>query len=365
MAFRLRVKNFQSIEDASLDVDGLTVVTGPNNSGKTAMIRAVYGAFTNARGNKYVRYGKDSCEVRLDFSDGRTLVWEKGAKVNRYQLDGKDLNKVGQGAPPEVSTLGVLPVEAAGREIWPQFAHQFVGQVFLIDEPGSVLAEAVSDVNRVGVLNEALRNAQSDRRTAASDLKLRQEDAAKHEAVVAKYDGLDGALSLAREVETLRSDLAKDRARLDEAKRLRDRLRAAESEVAKLAPVRSLGSVEDASLQKATKAESALGWVRSASARLAAALKTRQSASEAVEAVRATAIPDLDVSALVRQLDAALSVRQTARSATSTVAAVRREAGDVERELSEARTVLSSVLEEAGVCPTCGSETHDEGIAHD
>lgn len=357
MAFRLRVKNFQSIEDASLEVDGLTVVTGPNNSGKTAMIRAVYGAFTNARGNKYVRHGKASCEVRLDFSDGRTLVWEKGAKVNRYQLDGKDLNKVGQGAPPETSSLGVLPVEAAGREIWPQFAHQFVGQVFLIDEPGSVLAEAVSDVNRVGVLNEALRNAQSDRRTASSDLKLRQEDAAKHEAVVAKYDGLDDALSLAREVETLRADLAKDRARLDEVKRLRDRLRAAEAEVAKLSPVRSLGSVDDTLLRKAIKAESALEWVRSASSRFATALKTQQSAREAVEIARATEVPDLDASSLVRQLDAAILSRKVVRSSFSTVVAVRREAEEVERELAEARTVLSDLLEEAGVCPTCGSET--------
>ncbi len=40
---KVRVKNFQSIREAEVEVKGLTVITGPNNSGKTAFMRAVKG----------------------------------------------------------------------------------------------------------------------------------------------------------------------------------------------------------------------------------------------------------------------------------------------------------------------------------
>ena len=359
MPFRLRVKNFQSIEDASLDVDGLTVVTGPNNSGKTAMIRAVYGAFTNARGTKYVRHGKASCEVSLDFADGRSLVWEKGEKVNRYVLDGKTLNKVGQGAPPEMTSLGVLPVEASGRELWPQFAHQFVGQVFLIDEPGSVLAEAIADVTRVGVLNEALRNAQSDRRTAASDLKLRQADVSKHEAAAKKFDGLDDALKLASEVDAVRADLAALQRQLDEARRLRDRLRQAQAEVTRLSPVRDHGAVDDAPLAKATKAEAALGWVRTAARRWVQAQEAHASAQRAVGAARQIQLPHWDSGILAKWLEASALARKHATYLQS-VQSLQLESGDAEKLVAASTDDLSTLLAEAGVCPTCGSETHDE-----
>ena len=34
--------NFQSLKDVTAVIDGMTVVTGPNNSGKTALMRAVF-----------------------------------------------------------------------------------------------------------------------------------------------------------------------------------------------------------------------------------------------------------------------------------------------------------------------------------
>lgn len=327
----------------------------------TSLCRATYGAFTNARGNKYVRHGKESCEVRLDFPDGRSLVWEKGAKVNRYELDGKALNKVGQGAPPEVASLGVQPVEAAGRELWPQFAHQFVGQVFLLDEPGSVLAEAISDVARVGVLNEALRNSQSDRRTAGSELKLRVEDVGKHEVAVRKFDGLDGVLALVHEVEAEREHISQLRLRLSGVERLRDRLRAAEDEVARLAPVRDMGSdLEDAPLTKTVKADAALDWVRSAIRRLAFAVSAHDEARHYFEATGKTTFPSLDVGDSVGQLGVVSTLLSTLSSRGKSVSLLSAEVSTVATDLSVSQSDLSELLATAGACPTCGSETHHE-----
>ena len=78
---RVRVRNFQSIVDAEIVVDGLTVVTGQNNSGKTAVMRAVHGVFTNASGNALVRHGEDHLSVDLDFGEVKEVRWEKGPKI--------------------------------------------------------------------------------------------------------------------------------------------------------------------------------------------------------------------------------------------------------------------------------------------
>ena len=114
--FTLRIQDFQSLKDVEIEVQGLTVVTGQNNSGKSACVRAAFGAFTNTPGTKYVRHGAEHTSVSMEFSDGQILKWEKGSGVNRYTLNGKVLNKVGRSAPEEISCLGVQPLSVGGVE---------------------------------------------------------------------------------------------------------------------------------------------------------------------------------------------------------------------------------------------------------
>ena len=215
----------------------------------SAMLRAVHGVFTNARGTKYVRHGRDQCSVTLTFGDGRTVTWEKGEKVNRYTVDGKVLDKVGSGVPVEVESFGVVPITASGREIWPQFAPQFTGQVFLLDQPGSVLAESVADVSRVGVLNEALRNTQSDKRALSSELKVRLGDVARYEAQEASYAGLDTVEALAQEAEALHGQVADLQRQLEGVITLRDSLTVLSQTLLDLRPVEGVevpGGVDEA-----------------------------------------------------------------------------------------------------------------------
>jgi hypothetical protein len=198
MAVEVRIKNFQSIEDATLVVDGLTVITGINNSGKTAAIRAIKGVFTNPPAGALVRHGCAYLSVTLVFDDGTTVTWEKGWEkpnqkgktINRYLLNGKELAGVGSGVPPEVEDLGVKEVRAASDRIWPQIADQFDGSLFLVNRPGSATAEALSDVERVGSLTAALKASEKDKRSVDSELKIRRKDVQEQTEELSKYDGL-------------------------------------------------------------------------------------------------------------------------------------------------------------------------------
>jgi len=205
MPVRVRIKNFQSIADADLQISGFVIITGPNNSGKTAVLRAIRGVFTNPPAGPLLRSGACYLSVHLTFDDGTDIIWEKGWEkpfqkgpgVNRYILNGQTLSSVGRKVPPEIEDLGVRSIQAASHCIWPQVASQFTGQLFLVNRPGSAIAEALSDVSRVGQLTAAMRLSESERRTADNELRVRRKDVKALTSEVAKYDGLEGVRALA------------------------------------------------------------------------------------------------------------------------------------------------------------------------
>jgi energy-coupling factor transporter ATP-binding protein EcfA2 len=239
VSVRIRVRNFQSIEDAEIEVSGFTVVTGQNNSGKTALMRAVRGVFENSGGDAFVRYGTDVLAVHLEFDDAE-VTWTKGPKVKpTYVVGGKTINP-GRSVPAEVASLGIVPVQAGSGEAWPQIAPQFTGQVFLLDLPGSAIAEVVSDVDRVSKLTEALRYAESDKRSANTDLKLRRKDRDEAQAEVQRFDGLDAAAVVYDAAARSLSDAQDASTNLEDVRVVAERLRTSASRVAALAGVSSV-----------------------------------------------------------------------------------------------------------------------------
>lgn len=397
MAVKIRVQNFQSIQDSEIEVSGLTVITGSNNGGKSALHRAVFGAVTNARGTKFVRYGEDQCTVTLTFGDGRTLVWEKGEKINSYTVDGKTFNKVGSGAPPaEVQSLGITPIEAAGRELWPQFAHQFTGQVFLLDQPGSVLAESIADVTRVGVLNEALRNTQSERRAQGAELKVRVSDVAKLETLESTYSGLDTVEVLTREAEALdrevgtlqeqlatttslrddietftdavgeflpvrwiemptgAEDLLADIKTLGEIQELSHKLNAAHAVQAQFSPVATITIPDESLVVRAEKVAQALTTIRGLRDQMAPLTEVVR---HGVQIREALSIPLLDEGATLGQMQTLDGYRQLQRdiaARTKLSEDLHIEATALENQYEDALHEVRDLLGGVGDCPICG-----------
>lgn len=208
MTTKVSIKDFQSIEKADLEISGFTVITGKNNSGKSAVQRAIRGVFQNTRGHAFVRHGKPHSEVSLSFEDGNSVTWLKGKKENKYIINGKEFDKVGSGTPEELEDFMVQPITAGGREIWSQFAPQFTGQVFLLSETGSVLAEAISDVERVQTLNNAMKQSERDKRSANSTLKVRKKDEKALQQDLEHYVGLEALGLLLDTIERLEEKVA-------------------------------------------------------------------------------------------------------------------------------------------------------------
>lgn len=259
---RVKIQNFQSLESVDFVIDGLTVITGANNAGKSATLRAIRGLFQNSRNAKqFVRHGAAQSDVVLDLGD-HTVRWEKSEKVNRYTVDGKVLDKVGAGVPPEVAALGVMPVKVGDLILWPQIADQFTGQVFLVDQPGSVVAEAISDTERVAKLNGALRASESDRRTVQQTLKIRRQDLNHAQDRVQRYAGLDNVLARVTHLETDQRGLAVQESQINILRSLLVRYRDIVSRRDSLAGILTVSLPDPTSVANSRKNYLALsGWV--------------------------------------------------------------------------------------------------------
>lgn len=200
----IEVRNFQSIERAVVRVEGFTALVGRSNIGKSALVRAVKSALTGAPVTDLIRHSVScprrlrkakscNCSVSVHIkADGFDLLWEKGDPVNRYTFNGVVYDKVAQGTPDFLLSY-FAPVKVGDDKVLLQIADQFT-PIFLLNQTGTVVADVLSDVARLDRINVAMRNAEKDRREAASTRKVREKDVIELEAQLAPFDGLDGAV---------------------------------------------------------------------------------------------------------------------------------------------------------------------------
>lgn len=398
MPVKIRIRNFQSIKDATLVVDRLTTITGPNNSGKSAAFRAARAPFVNLKGHKFVRHGADKAIVEIDFGDGHTLYWEKGEKAKpMYRIDGGQPVYPGNAVPAELAALGVMPITVGAGDIWPQVAPQVDGQVFLLNQPGSLLAEIVADVDRVGQLNRALASAEKDKRSATAELKVRRVDEARQTKEVEAFNGLDAALDRVAAAEQRLVQVGKVAKAIEGTTALRDRLAQARGTVASLAGIEQVALPQDDLLAPILDDQNRLALLNGLRDRLAASratvgsllgiedialpgeaefaeLRSRESERAALnglhdrlvkaraEVERLGGIEALAVAvdtALVEKVKAATAVLDGLKARWT---AVREQVARTEDELAQAEANAEAAAQEARAilgdlreCPTCGA----------
>lgn len=229
------IKGFQSIEEVSLTIDGFAALVGRSNIGKSAIVRAVQSALTNALGTDFVRHGefcsrrirgtkkcKCQCSVHLK-TTGFDLLWEKGDEVNQYTFNGEVYSKVDRGIPDFLKDFSLVKVGDKKQLV--QVAEQSE-PIFLLNQPGTVVADVLADVAKLDEINLAMADAEKDRKEAASTLKVRERDVVELTMTLQFYDGLDDPVQRVKVVSqdfTAIEGLVRQKDRLDGFyERLRD-----------------------------------------------------------------------------------------------------------------------------------------------
>lgn len=180
---KVQVKNFQAIKDVTIEGEGLIVMTGPSNRGKSSLLRAIEMAIFGAAGDAFIRDGEAFTSVGI-VDTGLTLKWRKVAagktKPNlqtAMEINGTPYTKLGKEHSELTEPLGFREVRTRDGKtrLRPQVANQH-DPMFLITETETTIAEVLKELGRADIVTEAQKKAKSDKREKESYQKVREED---------------------------------------------------------------------------------------------------------------------------------------------------------------------------------------------
>lgn len=158
----IHIKNFQSIEDATIMLGRLTVLVGPGDVGKSAALRALRAATLNEGDDADIRHGASRCEVELSFEDGMSITWWKDRrKGGCYRMgysreESTEYTKTGGVVPDAVAEwlgVGLIEIDAT-TELTPQLSDQH-DPPFIIWETGSKRARILGKATRLDMVVSA------------------------------------------------------------------------------------------------------------------------------------------------------------------------------------------------------------------
>ncbi len=163
MLKKITLKNYMShaltvIEPAA----GLTVLIGPNNCGKSAVVSALQTLCGNEKGSYMVRHNEKDCQVIVETDDGHTIEWFRKKGVPGYVLDGEPVHRVKKDILEQIQDVlrlpKVIPTDAPdAAERREAFDIHFATQkapIFLLDEPPSRAALFFASASDAALLVE-------------------------------------------------------------------------------------------------------------------------------------------------------------------------------------------------------------------
>lgn len=363
MITKVILENFQNHGHLELEMGPLTTLSGPSNSGKSAVLRALAGLLRNDSAGMLVQEGKKSLKVSVFLDDGSSVVWEKGTSKNNYYLTDVEGNttefiKVGASVPEDVMKhlrIGPITLED-GTKVNINLHEQQEPPFLLMDTPGHV-AKITGELTSAGKLFNAAN--EGNRRTKEIK-KLKTLRASDLADLRSEQDKLHGVRDQLQELAS--AEAAAGRAA--EASRTATAMRNLQATY-----MSSLGQLEEQKkiLDAVSKVDQvdlskleALEAAKTALQNLSQQHKTLRAQEEQAQATidKFSDFPEVDLT-LIERLDAAAKQLRGLSSEYKTHATALERA---EAEAQQATQDLESVqqqIAEIPTCPTCGQEVHD------
>lgn len=201
MLRRLILKNFQSHKLSKLTFsEGVNVIVGATDSGKSAIIRALrYITRNKPDGTEFIREGKETCRVVLR-TDENSVTRQRSKSNNVYKLNEHTLTAFGREVPEEIQS--VLNIQELN------FQEQMDSPFLLKDTPGSV-ASHFNTIAHLDKIDLALSNVNSKIRKLNTDEKYCTEQIQQKREQLEELPDLETFEKELIELETLEKDYNK------------------------------------------------------------------------------------------------------------------------------------------------------------
>jgi len=238
MITKLILENFMAHERTELSLGpGVTALTGPNNTGKSAVVEALRCVATNPAPRNYIRHGAKEARVTVELADGTRVVWVRRKASAGYELwapgaeEPEEYWKFGRTPPDDV--LNALRLDVVGLEGGKEIDVHIGNQrepIFLLNRPDSdaaaFFAASTESAHLLAMQNLLKRRTQ--------DAARRERDLEERRDMLAPLPDIGLALETARDLERTAARLQVEipaieahRERMERTGRERDRRSAA------------------------------------------------------------------------------------------------------------------------------------------
>lgn len=351
MITKVHLKNFQAHKNRVLEfTEGVNIIRGSSDSGKSAIIRAMIACITGKDFNAaYQTWGtKGPMEVTIEI-DGHVITRGRDAKSNYYILDGKKFAALRGECPQEISDIFNIGAD--------QLNSQYESFYLLSETAGGVAKkiQAVCDLDSIARISKAASQAASH---ANSEETIIERTLSSLEP---KLQKLDDVVILRRRYQRLverREYLQEQDAILSSYERLKDgyaKLKAYENlaRAAILRPEFNECTALDASIKKH----------RSEFEQLLKLRKNIDRISEKIKKVSSIASVFSELSAMKNDAEQSMQMLTLIEKKLDNFERLKIKYTNVKRNLIKSRKELSEVLSERDeifkeikICPLCGAE---------
>jgi len=178
----LKIRNYQSIRRADLELGQFTILIGESDIGKSAVIRAIEALVINRPGKDFISHGQKSTGVSIQFEDHVSPVsWIKTAS-STYKVDDLEFEKTGRTVPEEISAIVRLGSIDVGSVNFNVNIHKQMDLPYLVMESGPSRAKVLGELSGVNTIFLAIQevrklelNAKRLQSTRLSDLEIAKE----------------------------------------------------------------------------------------------------------------------------------------------------------------------------------------------
>ncbi|HOK63609.1 MAG TPA: AAA family ATPase, partial [Soehngenia sp.] len=217
---KLILENFQSHKYSELVFnEGMNVIIGPSDSGKSAIIRALkWVLYNEPAGDYFIRENENQCSVTIHTNDGFILKRYRTRSKNGYSLtypNGEELifEGIGSSVPDEIiDTIGIRKIQLDSDESASINIGEQLEGPFLLSEKTSTRANAIGRLVGVNILDDAIKETVKDIKNINSRKKNLEESLDNINSELESYIYLDELSSIYNELK-VRVNLLEDKNR--------------------------------------------------------------------------------------------------------------------------------------------------------
>lgn len=205
----IHIKNFQSHRDSTLELSpGVTAIVGPNNQGKSAVIRALKKVLRDVPlGSSFITDGEKESVVKVG-GVVRKVRNDSSSKSNMYIIDGVEYAKFGKGVSEDVlKALGVSPVQTFGDVELDLNFYSTIDGFFLMTGTGlpSLRGKVLGKITGVDIAQRVIQLATATENNLSRKKKSIEKDIEDTNNKLGRYVGLD---SVVNEMDVIYKDIS-------------------------------------------------------------------------------------------------------------------------------------------------------------